>query len=260
MKRSTLRNVMLTIGLIALINLATVIGFNLLLVPKGVHLMVALSGEALPAQRKRFADRLTFKPLSRLIFRHQGNYCDLPMREEDGTLDPGQNLTLHTLIGAYENSDGTDPVLKRNARQEIEFAATQCDVNLQPRPGDYTPFQASIFWADPELFASLLRHGGDLNQRIHRPDKPRFDQLTPLAFAELLEQRIPRQAAELRQIQALIRQQQTHAPYATRPVAPLAASPATPRSAPPPAPLAAPLAATPTATLAPAPAPSSSQP
>ena len=212
-KQKTIRHVLLALCVIGLINLASVVAFNLLMVPRGIHMTVALSDQTRPFKDRDLVEHLSFKPLSWLIFRYHGNYCDLPVLEKDRTLSP--NLTLHILIGAYENPDGSDPVMKRRARQEIEYAASRCDVNVQPTPQDFTPFQSAMFWADPELFASLLRHGGDLNLRINRPGK-QSDQLMPLAFAELLEQRIPRQAAEFRQIQALIRAHPAPTPVRTQ--------------------------------------------
>ena len=215
-KQKTIRHVLLALCVIGLINLASVVAFNLLMVPRGIHMVAALTDQTRPFKDRDWVDHLTFKPLSWLIFRYHGNYCDLPMYEKDKTLNPGHNLTLHTLIGLYEDGDGRYPELKHRVRQEIEYAASRCDVNAQPTPQDLTPFQSTILWADPDLFASLLRHGGDLNLRINRPGK-QSDQLTPLAFAELLEQRIPRQAAEFRQIQALIRAQPASAPVRTQP-------------------------------------------
>ncbi len=168
-KPNTIRHVLLALCVIGLINLASVVAFNLLMVPRGIHMVAALSDQTRPFKDRDWVDHLSFKPLSWLIFRYHGNYCDLPVLEKDRTLSP--NLTLHILIGAYENPDGSDPVMKRRARQEIEYAASRCDVNVQPTPKDLTPFQSAILWADPELFASLLHHGGDLNLRINRPGK-----------------------------------------------------------------------------------------
>jgi len=207
---------LLLISALAFWYLVALFVLNMFIMPRGFHLSVYV--ERVP-EMPYHLKYLMFRPLSKFIFRHTGNYCDLPefaIAYESAAKDQLhhvlKNFTISALIAAHTDPEINSDEARNFIYAELERAVTKCDINITDTETvigggrkEIPPIFAAIFLRDEKVVSLLLKHNVDLNNKLNNPGKP-SDQMTPLEFARNFEkntkdERIKR---DLRHIIALI--------------------------------------------------------
>lgn len=184
MSRVALR---VTLGILFSAAIAAVF-INLKFVPRGVHLAKFVTDPSKPVGNRtqgghNWIDFIMSEPLSELIFRYTGNYCDAPHYRDDGQLIAGQNMTIAMLVAAASDSTGQR---RKRVLDELQAALLQCDPNALSPDQPIPPLHSAILFKDAETVTILLRSGAKSSARIVRPGKA-IDGMSALEFAHHLE-------------------------------------------------------------------------
>lgn len=165
--------------LIAVVSIAT---FNIFYVPRGIHLAYVISKPDAHPQAFQWLSLLMYKPVSRLVFKYTGRYCDAPYYE-NGELIPGENWTVGMLVAA------TADVTQDQGQQTHEYlneALSRCDPNAISPGQPLSPLHAAIMFRRAEVVLALLKANASTFTKIDLPGKS-IDGMNALEFSHYLE-------------------------------------------------------------------------
>ncbi|MEY4562580.1 MAG: hypothetical protein RLZZ618_1857 [Pseudomonadota bacterium] len=189
MKRWLSMRVVLWITLAAAtICAAGIIAFNLVFIPRGYHLLAHVNNPK-PGEEgaKGWVDAITHPLLSKMIFRHTGNYCDAPTSYR-GESFFGKDWTIPLMIQSL-----TEPQVRREeALSILERAAAVCDVNATAENDVMPHLFTAIFYGEPDAVRLLLNSGANPNHQLRMPGKS-VDGMNALQYAKrrLEKQAVP---------------------------------------------------------------------
>jgi len=110
-----------------------------------------------------------FQLVSRAIFRHTGNFCDLP----DGTGRAGKNETLRWLTDMVSSPD----IYRSDLWADFDEALKRCPVDSLPESlaatqlAGHTQLHLAIFSAPPEVIRRYLAAGARTDIRVDSPGR-----------------------------------------------------------------------------------------
>ncbi|MDR2128590.1 MAG: hypothetical protein LBP52_05945 [Burkholderiaceae bacterium] len=191
MKRSV--GTLVSILLVEILLAGGVIAFNVICIPRVLHLMNHVNRLEYKAAGlssvagNGWLEYMMFYPLSEFIFRNTGNYCDAP--DFNGTSAPdGKNMTISYLISNYGLNNATDT--KKIIYKELEYALGRCDPDVIGEGQPLAPLHMAVLRGDAPMIVSLLiHHNARTDSRITRKGKE-IDGMTPLELARLLADRV----------------------------------------------------------------------
>jgi hypothetical protein len=175
---------------ILVIYLAALFAFNMLLLPRGYHLMAYAIG----TDDLGYMKPLIFRSLSGFIFKHTGDYCDVPFFPDDfDFMNHGvrKDFTINYILVAHSDSKLSDET-RDILYAELERALTKCNPNITDTETvidgnkEVPPIFAAILTRNEKAISLLLKYNVDLNNKLIRPGK-KADQMTPVEFARLIE-------------------------------------------------------------------------
>lgn len=185
--------IVFTLLAITILFASIVVLFNITMVPRGLHLMNHINRLEFerPGTQHTWIKYITFAPLSELIFKNTGNYCDAPhfgsengAREEPRLLVDGKNMTISFLISGH--SENVFVATRERIYKELEFALDKCDPNVVGESQPLPPIHMAILYKDEQIVYLLLNKNTRTDTRIIRPGK-KIDGMTSLEFAIFLE-------------------------------------------------------------------------
>jgi hypothetical protein len=164
-----------------------VVLFNIIAIPRGVHLMIYINElEYKATANYHWTNYIVFASLSKFIFKNTGNYCDAPYFIGDTTesLVAGKNMTITFLIQGYSSNVSVDT--KEKIYKELENALSKCNPNITGEYQPLPPIHTAILRGEKTIVFLLVNNGAQMETRIKREGKE-INNMTPLEFSKFLE-------------------------------------------------------------------------